>query len=97
MMSGDHKPHFKRAVLAPASEGPLGVKFDEDGARSPGSSTGHNPHALLALFGRTTIRRAGRLVGCCCHEHTVCCQYFRSKYSSASFQSHLIDAPPETR
>jgi hypothetical protein len=51
-MSGDHKPHFKRAALAPASEGPLGVEFDEDGARSPGSVTGHNPHALLALFGR---------------------------------------------
>jgi hypothetical protein len=58
------KPRSKRAVLttvnalAPASEGPPGMKFDEDGAGPP-AVTGHRPHALLGSL-RPDPRFAGR-------------------------------------
>jgi hypothetical protein len=78
----------------------VGVKLDEDGARSPGSSLVPNTtHALLlALLGWTKIRRASKLVGCGGHEHTLPCQSFcsniRRRYSS-HISSALRPRPDE--
>lgn len=64
------------------------MEFDEDGARSPGSSL-VTIYALVALFGQPTIRRVGgRLVGCNCHEIAVLPQRSASS-SQGHHRNHL--------